>query len=244
MAIEADRGLFCFEAFSDNRITACHLPKAIIREAPHLRRKTLCASICGKMFRIATAPAAILNALIPRPQDTRLDQPSALEQEVTELFDEFRSPVLRYLLSFGISAHDGEEIVQEVFLSLFLHLKQGKPRSNLKGWIFRVAHNLGLKRRYANRRIIPLVSPTDLYGDLRLDPDPDPEERLAGLQRQELLQAVVSALPEQERRCLHLRAEGFRYRQIAEVLGISVGGVALLLERSLKRLSRADGRSR
>src|SRR5215468_3073998 len=48
-------------------------------------------------------------------------EPSTLAEEVTALYDDLRGSVLRYLLSFGLSAHDGEEVIQEVFLSLFLH---------------------------------------------------------------------------------------------------------------------------
>jgi RNA polymerase sigma-70 factor (ECF subfamily) len=73
-----------------------------------------------------------------------------------------------------------------------------------------------------------------------VDPEPDPEERLAGCQRQQKLLAVVRALPEQEQWCLSLRAEGLRYREIAEVLGISLGSVAASLEKSLSRLTRAE----
>jgi len=152
------------------------------------------------------------------------------------LFDELRNPLLRYVLSFGLSPQDGEEIIQEVFLSLFRHLRDGKPRSNLRGWTFRVAHNLGLKRRLANRKTV------EYGGETQFDPEPDPEEQLSNRQRQERLRAVVGALPEGDRRCLYLRAEGLRYREIAEVLEISLGAVALSLQRSLKRLSRIDGR--
>jgi RNA polymerase sigma-70 factor, ECF subfamily len=195
------------------------------------------------VFRVSFENVGFENSTFPRVEEAKPHRTSSLETEVTSLFDELRNPLLRYLLSFGVAPHEGEEIVQDVFLSLFQHLRDGKPRLNLRGWVFRVAHNLGLKRRYANRLIHPISVAFDEYEDSRLDPDPNPEERLAGIQRQERLMAVVCALPEQERRCLHLRAEGLRYRQIADVLGISVGGVALLLERSLKRLGRVDGRS-
>jgi RNA polymerase sigma-70 factor (ECF subfamily) len=69
----------------------------------------------------------------------------------------------------------------------------------------------------------------------------NPEERLISNQRQGRLLAVVSALPEQDRLCFRLRAEGLRYREIAEVLGISLGSVSVSLTRSLARLMRADG---
>ena len=73
--------------------------------------------------------------------------PVPLEEEVTELFEQLRDPLFRYLLSFGLNVPDGEEIIQEVFLALFQHLKNGKPRDNLRGWVFRVGHNLALKVR-------------------------------------------------------------------------------------------------
>jgi RNA polymerase sigma-70 factor (ECF subfamily) len=160
--------------------------------------------------------------------------PSPLEAEVEALFDRFRVPLLRYLHSFGLPVQDGEEVVQEVFLALFQHLRQGKPRTNLQGWVFRVAHNLGLKR-CQGRRLETAVQD-------ELDPRPDPEQQAAGRQRQRRLQNVLRALPEQDRRCLFLRAEGLRYREIAEVLGMSLGAVAQSLERSLARLSRAGER--
>jgi RNA polymerase sigma-70 factor (ECF subfamily) len=128
-------------------------------------------------------------------------------------------------------------------LSLFQHLQRGKSRQNLRGWVFRVAHNLALKQRHA--RHVALRSRTVSAGDgdeRRPDPGPTPEEQVESRQRQERLLAVVRALPEQDQHCLHLRAEGLRYREIAKVLGISLGAVSLSLQRSLARLSRADGR--
>jgi len=176
-------------------------------------------------------------SLFPSNADTELPgRSSRLAEEVTALFDELRNPLLRYVLSFGLSPQDGEEIIQEVFLSLFRHLRDRKPRNNLRGWTFRVAHNLGLKRRQANRKTVEYAA------EMQLDPEPDPEEQLSNRQRQERLLATVGALPEGDRRCLYLRAEGLRYREIAEVLDISLGAVALSLGRSLKRLSRIDGR--
>jgi RNA polymerase sigma-70 factor (ECF subfamily) len=170
-------------------------------------------------------------------------KPSPLADEVTGFFDQLRNPLLRYLLSFGLSPQDGEEVIQEVFLSLFRHLKRRGSRTNLRGWIFRVAHNLGLKRCNVNRAETKLFTQSGEYGtDVPLDPSPNPEQQWVGRQRQQRLLAVVQALPEQDRRCLILRAEGLRYREIAGVVGMSLGAVALSLERSLGRLTRADGR--
>lgn len=161
-----------------------------------------------------------------------------LEEEITELFDQWRAALLRYLSTFGLSSHDAEEVVQEVFLSLFSHLQKGKPRTNLRGWLFRVAHNLALKRREAERKGMGIAADVDNLPH----PAMNPEEELASNRRQVQMSSILRALPEQDRRCLYLRAEGLRYRDIAEVLGVSLGSVAASLERSLARFQRAEQR--
>lgn len=161
------------------------------------------------------------------------------EDEVVGLFELFRDRLLRYLMALGLNAHDGEEVVQEVFLALFRHLQQGKSRQNLRGWIFRVAHNLGLKQRIRMRQhsheAVDIVH-------VQADAAPNPEELMLRGERQQRLRAVVRALPEPDQWCLYLRAEGLRYREIAEALDISLGAVSLSLGRSLARLARVDGR--
>jgi RNA polymerase sigma-70 factor (ECF subfamily) len=188
------------------------------------------------------AESAIGKATSAAVEQRKHAETSQLEAEVTALFDEFRPGLLRYLSSFGLLREDGEEIVQEVFVLLFLHLRAGKSRSNIPGWIFRVAHNLGLKRRESIHRILKTVSPLDPQSESQLDAALDPEQHLASFQRWARVLAVVNVLPEQDRRCLYLRAEGLRYRDIAHILDMSLGGVALSLARSLARLKKADPR--
>src|SRR5271170_5163058 len=100
-------------------------------------------------------------------------KPSDLEREVMELFEQFRNPLLRYALSFGVPVHDAEEIVQEVFLSLFRHLQLRRSRKNLRGWIFRVTHNLTLKQRYANQRSRDRVVSDLEIAEKHSDPSPN-----------------------------------------------------------------------
>jgi RNA polymerase sigma-70 factor, ECF subfamily len=163
---------------------------------------------------------------------------SEFECEVIALFDEYRDRLLAFISAFGLTRHDAEEIVQEVFLSLFRHLMAGKPRSNLRGWVFRVAHNLALKQRYANQRRQKWIEPQGCLEVLLYDLSPTPEEHAVSVQQQQRILTVMKALPEQDRLCFTLRAEGLPYREIAHVLGISVGSVSLSLTRSMRRLMR------
>lgn len=185
------------------------------------------------------------------PQDTLLDlalpvphqapDPRLAHGEVLLLFDECRGGVHRYVRSLGIGVSDTEDVVQETFLALHRHLLRNGNRSNLRGWVFRVARNLALKRRARRSWSARIVFAAAVVED-PIDPASNPEERLLAGQRQSHLQAVVRALPDRDRQCLELRAEGLRYREIAGVLGVSVGTVASSLARAVTRVRRADER--
>jgi RNA polymerase sigma-70 factor, ECF subfamily len=162
-----------------------------------------------------------------------------IEEEVMLLFDQMRNRLLRYVLSLGLHAHDGEDIIQEVFLSLFRHLQLGRSRTNLRGWVFRVAHNLALKHRHGKKKQQARIVPDSSLVEVHLDPATNPEEQLADMQRQVRLLAIVHALPERDQWCIYLRAEGLRYREIASALDMSLGAVSNSLARSIARLERA-----
>jgi len=186
-------------------------------------------------------PESALKLPLPAGIEAARDaRPSPLVEEVACLFDQLRDRLLRYVISFGLPVHDGEDIIQEVFLALFRHLEQGRSRENLRGWTFRVAHNQALKRRTEVQIGAQNLGDQGVpMADLVPDSSPSPEDQAATNQKRQRVLAVVSVLPEQDRQCLILRAEGLRYREIAEVLDISLGAVSLSLTRSLARLARA-----
>lgn len=167
---------------------------------------------------------------------------SPAEDAVLELFDALQDRLFRYLTSFMLTVPDAEEILQETFLALFQHLRRGGARDNLKGWLFRVAHNLALKKRYRDRRDYRNLGGSFPAEDLLPDPGLNPEDQFAARQTHAKLMAVVRALSEQDRQCLILRAEGLRYREIAEVLDMSLSSVSVSIGRSLARISRAAER--
>ncbi len=174
--------------------------------------------------------------------ETKIETASALEPEILRLYDSLRFPLLRYSISFGISIADGEDIIQETFLALFDHLRKGRSRDNLRGWVFRVTHNLALKRRRFYRSQSALISIEDYRPDEYLSDELNPEQLAMLGERQAQLLNIYRALSENDRLCLQLRAEGLTYREIAHVVGISLGAVSNSLGRSLSRLMLLDQR--
>jgi RNA polymerase sigma-70 factor (ECF subfamily) len=164
----------------------------------------------------------------------------SLEREVLDLHDQFRVRLLRYAISLGLSLHDAEDVVQEVFLALFRHLQAGRSRVNLAGWTFRVTHNLPLKKRI-RKQTDKGVANGDLCMAQQKSSGGNPEEEMIFNERHRILRRTFETLPEVDRLCIQLRAEGLTYREIADILGISLGGVANYLSRSFCRLRRSEG---
>jgi RNA polymerase sigma-70 factor (ECF subfamily) len=184
----------------------------------------------------------VLN-LDPSARATALDQEGQrtlkLELQITQLFDELRQPIRRYLLCLNVSPMETEEIIQDTFLRLFRHLHSGGREDNLRGWIFRVAHNIGINELKRRKYVGPSSSRdgADLRA-LSIDPAPNPEELLLRKERLVRTHEAISTLSGRQKQCLYLRAEGFRYREIAELLGVTVSTVAELLHRAMKKLTK------
>jgi RNA polymerase sigma-70 factor (ECF subfamily) len=104
-----------------------------------------------------------------------------------------------------------------------------------------VAHNLALKQRQrAVRRGLIEATWDAVFADHVRDDGLNPEEHLAEKQRQQYLADVLQLMPERDRQCIHLRAEGLCYRDIAKTLGVSLGSVAKSVARAMTRLTAAD----
>lgn len=165
---------------------------------------------------------------------------AAIQEEVLDLFDTCAPGLRRYIQSCGLPPDVADDVVQETFLALFRHLCGGGARHNLRGWLVQVSYRLALKQRERlTRRQQREAAWEPHHADLALDPSNDPEAQLLVSQHRDRLQSAYRALPERERHCLSLRAEGLRYRDIARTLGISLGAVAKALTYAVSRLSNS-----
>lgn len=174
--------------------------------------------------------------------NTEVEIVPALELEILTLFDSLRAPLLRYSISFGLSVSDGEDVIQETFLALFDHLRKHRSRANLRGWVFRVTHNLALKRRQHLKSQFALIGADNYQPETYLSDELNPEQIAILGERQDQILTRYKALSENDRHCLQLRAEGLTYREIAHVTGVSLGTVSNSLARALSRLTLPDRR--
>ncbi len=181
---------------------------------------------------------------------------NSVERTVLRLFDDYRRPVTRYVLSLGLSPADAEDVAQEVFLALFNHLQghlqgslQGqlqahldRPRvdDNLPGWLFRVARNLCLDQ--LRRRKFKL----SLFRDLQKDEDQPfvpgdadavrPDQIAETREANAAIEHAIGELPMKFREAFLLcEVEGLSYEDAAAVMGCPVKTVSTRLFRARQR---------
>jgi RNA polymerase sigma-70 factor (ECF subfamily) len=153
--------------------------------------------------------------------------------EIEALYQENRRAICAYLVYLGVSSDQAQEFTQEAFVRLYQSMRQGVAIANARAWLFRVAHNLGMKTRSEGRYF---RSPGRDW-ERHMSAGESPESLVIKRERDRIVSSALEDLSPQQRNCLYLRAKGLRYKEIAEVMGISSSTVNEFVRRAIARLS-------
>ena len=127
---------------------------------------------------------------------------------------------------------DRQDLLQEIAFAIWRALPTFRGESSERTFVHSIAHNRALSHRWRQRRRdVPLDAAPE-----PVDPGLDPERLADSADRRARLERAVRALPLPLRQCVVLRLEGLRDAEIAEVVGISVGNVAVRLTRARRML--------
>ncbi len=140
----------------------------------------------------------------------------------------------RFALRLSGDADVADDIVQEAFTRL---IDQDLPLEEARPWLFVVVANQFRDRVRNRERRARLLAARPPIPEALEAPD-------VGVERAEKIRRVRRALDqlsERDRRMLLMREEGFRYKEIAEALGVKASSVGALVARALKRFARAYG---
>jgi RNA polymerase sigma-70 factor (ECF subfamily) len=191
------------------------------------------------MFELRTISTSGLSGAMAALEKEKTVRPMTLDEKVMVYFEELRLPVFRYLMRKTHNTGRAEDLTQETFLRLCRHLLDNKPLENPKAWLFTVANNLVIDFARSDGNAIDLDERNwREIEESRSAMGSDPESLLIQNERLDRLKMAVLNLTQLQRECLHLRAEGLRYREIAELLAISVSTVADAVRRATVKLAR------
>ena len=173
-----------------------------------------------------------LSEILMTESSTGIRKPSS----IVELYDELRPSLFGYLICLGLMPQEADDIIQDAFVQLFRFTQAGGWVNNPQSWLFRVARNLAFNLQKRERRVVSVSEEQHATALSESQRVADPEELYEHKERLRLLMVAIRELPERQRECLHLRAEGLRYREIAEVLGITPSAVSESLKHAVMRL--------
>lgn len=141
-----------------------------------------------------------------------------------------------YALCLRMSADPGraEELTQDAFVRAWERLETFRGDARFSTWLHRVAVNVVLQsRRTLGRRRDREELTDDLTRYERRARDAMPGTRLD-------LEKAIAGLPDGAREVLVLRdVQGYKYREIAEMLGLAVGTVKAQIHRARRLVQEA-----
>ena len=143
-----------------------------------------------------------------------------------ELFAEHGEPLFRTCFRLCGNRADAEDLVAETFLAAFEGRERFKGHSSLKTWLFRTAFNRWRDWRKRAHR-----------GDQCLHEDM--HSGMPGVEDIALEQALQTLSSDQKEAFLLVKAEGFKYREVAEILGVPQGTIQARVHEAAKKLSEA-----
>lgn len=182
----------------------------------------------------------------------RLDWPTMDRSTDSQVFERLVRPHFDrlYRLAWRLtgSKPEAEDLFQELLIKVFGKLDELVRLDEPGSWLCRVMYNLFVDqhRRYARQRV-QLVEEGALPGDgiagLAGRDDPaDDAERADKLKRLDL---ALQKLSEEHRLCVLLHdTEGYKLKEIQELIGVPIGTVKSRLHRArarLREILEADG---
>jgi len=160
-----------------------------------------------------------------------------------ELYESHKDAVFRLAMRYVNATEDAEDIVQEVFVSVYFGLDKFDQRSKVSTWIYRITVNKSLdflkarKRKKRWGRVVSLFGITTKE-EFASGTASAADQMYIDKQSDEALMQAIAELPESQQTALILaRLEGRAQAEVAEIMGVSVKAVESLLQRAKKTLS-------
>ena len=157
------------------------------------------------------------------------------ESKFAEIFQENRDRVYRLCCGFVSDPGDVDDLFQEIMLNIWKNLSTFRGEAQINTWIYRITVNSALlfrKRAHRKKQHQRPLEQQDLAHPA--------SEGIPAVQQMELekLHAGIRRLQKSERLLISLLLEGLSYKEMAEILGISVSHVGVKINRAKKALEK------
>jgi len=151
-----------------------------------------------------------------------------------ELMMRYENKVYKTAYGITMSVEDTKDVVQDVFLKVYSNLASFNYKSTFLTWLLRITYTTSIdiiKHRNKNK-----------HDALNLNMAKNGEEH--NIDKKIIMERALGKLTERERTVFLLHGrDGYKHREIADILGVREGTVKALYFRSLDKLrSELEGK--
>ena len=155
-------------------------------------------------------------------------------KEVMDLVLPYKDKLYRFAKSMVGNSFDAEDVIQEVLVRIWKKKEQFVEIDNKEAWCMTVTRNLSIDKIRSRKN--KTTSNIEDYYHIS-DNNASPAVALEQKDTLSRVMAMLNELPENQRTVMHLRdVEGYTYKEISELTGLSVDQVKVNLHRARKTL--------
>ncbi len=184
-----------------------------------------------------TLPRMRVTKVIPAKAHTRQPAAPTADETFQTLFLENWTGIYRLLVRMVGDPADAEDLALETFLKLYQHAPINEEGANLRGWLFRVAMNLGLHSIRSDQRRQHYELEAGKHALEETSPEKPPEV-LENKETNHQARLALSQMNPRQAQLLVLRYSGMAYKEIALALGLAPASIGPLLLRAEHEFSR------
>jgi RNA polymerase sigma-70 factor (ECF subfamily) len=158
-----------------------------------------------------------------------------------ELIYRYDKMVLRIAIKFTGDSDDAKDVYQEVFIRVFKALSGFQFKSEFSTWLFRITSNtcISFKRKYNRTKYVSLNDDHD-SSDIATIPensDLSPDNLAVKSEFGNMINEALDTLsPNQKMSFLLKHYEGYKIREIAEIMSCKEGTIKKYLFEAVRRL--------
>lgn len=155
-----------------------------------------------------------------------------------KLFFAFHKPLLQFARSFVLSPEVAEEVVSDVLMKVWENRRQLEEINNLKVYLYVSTKNTALKYLLKQQKQVAITI-DELNVEVQ-SPYNDPEQLMVTAEMSKKIEQAILSLPPRCKLIYKLiREDGLRYREVAEILNISIKTIDNQLAIALKKIGTA-----
>ena len=141
-----------------------------------------------------------------------------------------------FALKLTANRDDANDLVQDTFLSALMHREQFEDASNLKAWTFTIMKNTFINNYRRSKRYKTTFDSTRdllLLAQNKENTNADPESSV----REKEINAVIDSLDREYKVPLQMFYQGYKYKEISNILGLNIGTVKSRIFCTRKKLA-------